>query len=68
MDASKTMRELCDDEPLLEPFLQSRGFPFSRDNPITELVTLNDVCNLRELDKPAFLAEFDEFKLARAQA
>ncbi len=37
MDTTKTMRELCADEPKLEPFLQSKGFPFTIDNPITEL-------------------------------
>ena len=33
MDTTKTMRELCDDEPKLESFLQSKGFPFTIDNP-----------------------------------
>ena len=29
MDTTKTMRQLCADEPKLEAFLQSKGFPFS---------------------------------------
>ena len=29
MDTTKTMRELCADEPKLESFLQSKGFPFT---------------------------------------
>lgn len=65
IDSTKTMRSLCDDEPLLEGFLQSKGFPFSRDNPITEYVTFDDVCTLRELDKPTFVAEFEAYKQAQ---
>ena len=66
MDTTKKMRELCDDEPQLESFLQSKGFPFSRDNPITEFVTFDDVCNLRGLDQATFIAEFESYKAARA--
>ena len=54
MDTTKTMRELCADEPKLESFLQSKGFPFTIDNPITELVTFDDVVQFRGLDKQAF--------------
>ena len=62
MDTTKTMRELCSLEPKLESFLQSKGFPFTIDNPITELVTFDDVVQFRGLDKQAFLAEFEEYK------
>lgn len=64
MDTTKTMRELCTDEPKLEVFLQSKGFPFTIDNPITELVTFDDVVQFRGLDKQAFLAEFEAYKTA----
>ena len=64
MDTTKTMRELCADEPKLELFLQSKGFPFTIDNPITELVTFDDVVQFRGLDKQAFLAEFEAYKNA----
>lgn len=64
MDTTKTMRELCADEPKLEAFLQSKGFPFAIDNPITELVTFDDVVQFRGLDKQAFLAEFEAYKTA----
>ncbi len=62
MDTTKTMRELCSDEPALESFLQSKGFPFSLDNPIVDLVTFDDVCQVRSLDREEFLAEFEAFK------
>lgn len=62
MDTTKTMRELCGLEPKLEAFLQSKGFPFTVDNPITELVTFDDVVQFRGLDKEAFLAEFEAYK------
>lgn len=62
MDSTKTMRQLCSDEPMLESFLVLKGFPFSLDNPIVDLVTFDDVCQVRELDKEAFLAEFDGYK------
>lgn len=64
MDTTKTMRELCADEPKLESFLQSKDFPFTIDNPITELVTFDDVVQFRGLDKRAFLAEFEAYKTA----
>lgn len=64
MDTTKTMRELCTNEPKLEAFLQSKGFPFTIDNPITELVTFDDVVQFRGLDKQAFLAEFEAYKTA----
>lgn len=66
MDAAKTMREACTDEPLLEGFLQSKGFPFTLDNPIVDLVTFADVCSVRQLDQAAFLDEFEQYKAARA--
>lgn len=64
MDTTKTMRELCADEPKLEPFLQSKGFPFTIDSPITELVTFDDVVQFRGLDKESFLEEFEAYKIA----
>lgn len=64
IDASKTMREVCDDEPLLSAFLVAKGFPFSLDNPIVDLVTFDDVVEVQELDRDAFLAEFEAYKAA----
>lgn len=66
MDASKTMRELCADEPLLERFLVERGLPFSLENPIVDLVTFEDVANVQRLDRDALLAEFESYKAARS--
>lgn len=65
MITTKTMREICVDEPLFEAFLQSKGFPFSIENPITEYVTFDDVVEIRSLDKEAFLDEFEAYKSAR---
>ena len=56
------MRQLCADEPKLEAFLQSKGFPFSLDNPIVDLVTFEDVCPVRSLDRDEFLGEFEAYK------
>ena len=61
MDETKTMRELCEEYPQLEAFLQGKGFPFSVDNPITELVTLQDVAGVQNLDLPAFQQEFQDY-------
>lgn len=61
MDTTKTMRELCVENPTLEAFLQSKGFPFSVDNPITELVTLEDVAGVQNLDLAVFIEEFKEY-------
>lgn len=66
MDTTKTMRQLCADEPMLESFLVLKGFPFSLENPIVDLVTFEDVCQVQSLDKEAFLAEFEAYKLRSA--
>ena len=62
MDTTKTMRQLCEEQPALEPFPQSKGFPFSLENPIVDLVTFDDVCQVRNLDREEFLAELEAFK------
>ncbi|MBQ9068913.1 MAG: nitrate ABC transporter ATPase [Eggerthellaceae bacterium] len=65
MITTDTMRQICASEPLFEAFLQSKGFPFSLENPITEYVTFEDVVEMRKLDKDAFLNEFEAYKQAR---
>lgn len=62
MDTTKTMRQICADEPLFESFLVLKGFPFSLSNPIVDLVTFEDVVVVQSLDKDAFLAEFEQYK------
>lgn len=62
IDSGKKMRQIAEEEPLFADFLVSKGFPFSVDNPITELVTFDDVVALKDLDKEAFLEEYAEFK------
>lgn len=65
-DSTKTMREIATEDPLFAEFLVSKGFPFTVDNPITELVTFDDVVNVRQLDRDTFLAEYEEYRAARA--
>lgn len=62
IDSGKKMRQIAEEEPLFADFLVSKGFPFSVDNPVTELVTFDDVVALKDLDKEAFLEEYAEFK------
>lgn len=62
MDTTKTMRELCAEEPMFESFLVLKGFPFSLSNPIVDLVTFDDVAQVQSLDKEAFLAEFERYR------
>lgn len=64
IDTTLTMRELCEAEPMLEGFLVAKGFPFSLDNPIVDLVTFDDVAEVQELDRDAFLGEFERYKAA----
>lgn len=63
---SETMRTIVGKEPLFETFLQYKGFPFTVENPITEIVTFDDVAELQRLDKEAFIGEYIEWKAARA--
>lgn len=62
IDSTKTMREIVADEPLFEKFLQYKGFPFTVENPITAVVTFDDVSTMQGLDKAAFIAEFAVWK------
>ena len=62
MDTTKTMRQLCADEPKLEAFLQSTGFAVSLANALVDLVTFEDVCQVRSLDRDEFLGEFEAYK------
>lgn len=68
IDSTMKMRAIVVDEPLFADFLVSKGFPFTVKNPITALVTFDDVVAMRGLDKDAFLAEYEQFKAARAEA
>ena len=63
---SETMRVIVGKEPLFEAFLQHKGFPFSVENPITEIVTFDDVAELQRLDKEAFIDEYVAWKASRA--
>ena len=63
IDATKTMTQTVLDEPLFGEFLVSKGFPFSLDNPIADLVTFADVVQVRQLDERAFLAEYERYRV-----
>ena len=65
MDTTKTMRELCTDEPLLADFLVAQGFPFSLENPIVDLVTFDDVCGVTGVPRDTLLGDFSTFKAGR---
>lgn len=58
-DASQTMNQIATADPKFAEFLVYKGFPFSVSNPITKLVTFNDVVKLKGLDKDEFLAEYE---------
>ena len=66
IDSTKTMRETVEADPMFGEFLVSKGFPFSLENPIVDLVTFDDVVTLRQLDKDAFLSEYEAYKAERA--
>ena len=68
MNTTNTMREVCAEEPLFASFLVLKGFPFSLDNPIVDLVTFEDVVQVQGLDKQAFLAEFEQYKAGKQSA
>lgn len=65
-DSARTMRQTVQDDPMFGEFLVSKGFPFSVDNPITEVVTFDDVCTVQGLDKESFLEEYAAWKRARS--
>lgn len=62
IDMTKTMREVVKEEPAFGEFLKVKGFPFTIKNPITALVTFEDVVKRQKLDKEAFLAEYEVWK------
>lgn len=62
IDMTKCMRDVVIEDPMFGQFLVDKGFPFSIENPIAELVTFTDVVQLQHLDKDAFLAEYDAYR------
>lgn len=66
MDSSKTMKEIVEADPVFGEFLVYKGFPFSLDNPVVELVTFDDVVELRQLNHAAFLDEYEAYRLKMA--
>lgn len=62
IDMKRCMRDVVTDDPMFGEFLVDKGFPFSVENPITELVTFADVVQMHRLDEDAFLAEYDEYR------
>ena len=57
-DSTKTMREIATEHPQFADFLVEKGFPFTLENPIVDIVTFDDVVAVRGLDKEAFLLEY----------
>ncbi len=68
IDPTKSMNQIVTEEPAFGEFLRSKGFPFSVSNPITKLVTFNDVVKLKKLDREAFLAEYEAWVAEREGA
>ncbi len=68
IDSTKTMNQIATEEPAFGDFLRAKGFPFSVGNPITKLVTFDDVVKLKKLDKEAFLAEYEAWLADRGSA
>lgn len=64
IDPTKTMHQIANEDPKFAEFLVSKGFPFSVNNPITKLVTFNDVAKLKKLDRDAFLTEYEAWSAA----
>ena len=62
IDSTMKMRAIVEAEPVFGAFLRSKGFPFTTKNPVTALVTFDDVVRLKKLDKDAFLAEYEAYK------
>ena len=65
IDTTVSMREVIKVEPEFGDFLRSKGFPFTTKNPITAIVTFEDVVKKKNLDKDAFLAEYEDWKKTR---
>jgi len=59
-----TMHAIVSANPAFGEFLVSKGFPFTLKNPITRLVTFEDVCARRKLDRDAFIAEYEAWLTA----
>ena len=67
IDSKKKMREIVKDEPKFGEFLVYKGFPFTIKNPLTALVTFDQVAELKKLDKEAFLKEYEGWKALQTE-
>lgn len=61
-DTSKKLRTIVNEEPLFGKFLKEKGFPLNLNNPITLVVSFDDVAKRKNLDKAAFLDEYAAWK------
>lgn len=68
IDKTKTMKETVLADPLFGDFLVHKGFPFSLDNPIVDLVTFADVVQVQQLNEQEFLAEYEKYREEVKQA
>ncbi len=62
IDDTLCMRDVVLADPLFGDFLVDKGFPFSIENPITELVNFSDVVQMRNIDREEFLAEYEAYR------
>ncbi len=67
IDTKKKMREIVKGEPMFGKFLVYKGFPFTIKNPLTALVSFDQVAELKKLDKEAFLKEYEEWKAVQTE-
>lgn len=62
IETHRKMREIVKEEPSFGEFLVYKGFPFSIKNPLTALVSFDQVADIKKLDKEAFLKEYETWK------
>lgn len=67
IDTTKKMREIVKGEPSFGEFLVYKGFPFTTKNPLTALVSFDQVAELKKIDKNSFLAEYEKWKVEKTE-
>ncbi|MDO4288648.1 MAG: hypothetical protein Q4C55_05615 [Eubacterium sp.] len=59
IDTSKKLRSLIKEQPSFGEFLIEKGFPINLNNPVMRVVSFDDVARRKNLDKEAFIKEYE---------
>ena len=62
IDTSQKIRSIVNENPQFGEFLKEKGFPLNLNNPVTLVVSFDDIVKMKHLDKEALMAEYQAWE------